>query len=284
MSTSPVRITSALLKRWPLPTPNKTDGKEERGSVLVIGGSRAVAGAVLLSAIAALRAGAGKLHVATVGEIAPHLMMALPEAKVTGLLPDKNGEISKLSKILMADSQHANAILLGPGMRPSETCLGSITTLIRRGSRPIVLDAGGIRACRTYSCPLLITPHAGEMASLMAMERDQIEAEPLDVAREVAFSRNAFVALKGATTYVVSPGGEVWIHEGGSPGLGTSGSGDVLAGILTGLLARGANAEQALVWAVWLHAQAGKELSKQLGPMGFLAREIALEVPRLLAR
>jgi len=90
--------------------------------------------------------------------------------------------------------------------------------------------------------------------------------------------------MKGSITYVASADGRVWIHEGGSVGLGTSGSGDVLAGVIAGLAARGARPEQAAVWGVWLHGRAGKALSRQQGVIGFLAREIPGLIPGLLGR
>ena len=88
--------------------------------------------------------------------------------------------------------------------------------------------------------------------------------------------------VKGVTSHVVHPNGRAWTYSGGAPGLGVSGSGDVLAGIVGGLLARGADPLAALLWGVWLHGEAGAALAKKVGPIGFLAREIAAEVPALL--
>jgi NAD(P)H-hydrate repair Nnr-like enzyme with NAD(P)H-hydrate dehydratase domain len=90
------------------------------------------------------------------------------------------------------------------------------------------------------------------------------------------------VLVKGVVSHVVTPDGKAWTYKGGSPGLGVSGSGDVLAGIVGGLLARGAEPLNALLWAVWLHGEAGTKLAKRVGPIGFLAREIAGEIPGLL--
>jgi NAD(P)H-hydrate repair Nnr-like enzyme with NAD(P)H-hydrate dehydratase domain len=95
---------------------------------------------------------------------------------------------------------------------------------------------------------------------------------------------HANVLVKGVTSHVVTPSGDVWTYEGHAPGLGVSGSGDVLAGIVGGLLARRAQPVNALLWAVWLHGEAGAKLAKSVGPIGFLAREIADEVPALLPR
>ena len=88
--------------------------------------------------------------------------------------------------------------------------------------------------------------------------------------------------MKGIDSHIVTPSGQVWVYSGGSPGLGVSGSGDVLAGIVGGLLARGAAPLNALLWREWLNGKAGESLAKRVGPVGFLAREIAAEVPSLL--
>jgi len=94
----------------------------------------------------------------------------------------------------------------------------------------------------------------------------------------------AIVLVKGIKSHVVTPEGRAWHYEGGAPGLGVSGSGDVLAGIVGGLLARGAEPLNALLWAVWLHGEAGAALAKKVGPIGFLARQISDEIPALLPR
>jgi NAD(P)H-hydrate repair Nnr-like enzyme with NAD(P)H-hydrate dehydratase domain len=92
------------------------------------------------------------------------------------------------------------------------------------------------------------------------------------------------VLVKGVTSHVVTPGGDAWAYSGGAPGLGVSGSGDVLAGIVGGLLARGAEPLEALLWAVWLHGESGAALARKVGPIGFLARQIPDEVPALMPR
>ena len=120
------------------------------------------------------------------------------------------------------------------------------------------------------------------MASLLGCAEEEVEGEPLAAGRECAQRYGAFVLVKGVKSHVVAPGGEAWKYDGGGPGLGVSGSGDALAGISGGLLARGADPLAALLWAVWLHGEAGKALAKKVGPLGFLAREIPGEVSALL--
>ena len=133
------------------------------------------------------------------------------------------------------------------------------------------------------SLPLLL-PHAGELSSLLDCEEDEIEREPIRCGIRAAELYRSVVLVKGVRSHVVTPDGEAWTYGGGAPGLGVSGSGDVLAGIVGGLLARGAEPLNALLWSVWLHGEAGAKLAKSVGPVGFLAREIADEIPALLPR
>jgi ADP-dependent NAD(P)H-hydrate dehydratase len=127
----------------------------------------------------------------------------------------------------------------------------------------------------------VLTPHAGEMAAMLGRPRDEVEADQARFAREAAARFGAVVALKGAQTFVAAPGGESYRNARGDVGLATSGSGDTLAGIVGGLLARGAEPVQAAVWGVYLHARAGRRLAERIG-IGFLAREIPAEIPPLM--
>jgi hydroxyethylthiazole kinase-like uncharacterized protein yjeF len=149
---------------------------------------------------------------------------------------------------------------------------------------PLVLDASAMNVLKRalpLEQPVLITPHAGEMARLRDCAKEDVQ-ESADAAGQGARQWNAVVALKGATTFIADPAGRLWRHRGGEPGLATSGSGDVLAGLVVGMAARGAPLEQAAAWGVVLHALAGARLARRLGPMGYMAREIAGEIPRLL--
>jgi NAD(P)H-hydrate repair Nnr-like enzyme with NAD(P)H-hydrate dehydratase domain len=139
-----------------------------------------------------------------------------------------------------------------------------------------------VRQPRRPDARLLLTPHAGELAHLSGLDKAGIAADPLAAARRHAREWHATVALKGATTVIATPDGRSWCHAAGNLGLAVSGSGDVLAGIMAGLAARGAPLEQAAAWGVALHARAGERLAVQVGTLGFLARELAGEVPRLL--
>ena len=160
--------------------------------------------------------------------------------------------------------------------------------LLRLG-KPLALDAALLQVlpdcaaeARAATVPPILLPHAGEMASMLDCDIGTVEADPLAAGRACAKRYGAFVLVKGVKSHIVAPDGAAFKYRGGGPGLGVSGSGDVLAGIAGGLLARGADPLTALLWSVWLHGEAGRALSNKVGPLGFLAREIPGEVPALL--
>lgn len=280
----PQRLTAGLLRGMPLPDPD--GGKEQRGRVLVVGGSRRVPGAALLAGTAALRAGAGKLQVATALDAAIPFAVAMPEALVLGLPADEQGEIVGGSAALDEALGTCDAALVGSGMNPSAATAKLVRRVIEHAQGALVIDAGALapdlRA--PAGAPFVLTPHAGEMAKLSGEDKAQVQREPQALALAFARRTRSVLVLKGATTYIAAPDGRLWIHTGGCRGLGTSGSGDALAGIIAGLAARGGDALQAALWGVFVHAEAGRVLERTVGPLGFLAREIAGPAPGILAR
>jgi ADP-dependent NAD(P)H-hydrate dehydratase len=285
-------ITAELLRGIPLTQPSEDGDKDQRGRVLVIAGSVSVPGAALLAATAALRAGAGKLQIATCRSIATQLGLAVPEALVVGLPETSSGEIDPSAATLLRERvERSNAVLIGPGMLDEEAAAALTTGLLDcdPGSA-FVLDAGALGRLKDVSTVLarhegrmVITPHAGEMAGLLGMGKQDVLAAPAEIAGQTARLLNSVVALKGACTYIAAPDGSAWIYSDGKVGLATSGSGDTLAGIVVGLLARGNAPLQAAQWGVYLHGEAGNRLAQARGPLGFLARELLAEIPGLMA-
>ncbi|MDQ7968879.1 MAG: NAD(P)H-hydrate dehydratase [Oxalicibacterium faecigallinarum] len=289
-------LDTKLLQAWPLPVPSPDGDKEDRGHVLIIGGSHQMPGAVILAATAALRAGAGKLTVATGQSVAQLIASALPESRVIGLPETEAGGIPPhcVDALQPLAKRNIDAILVGPGMQDE----AAIATFVRAlmpvfPEAKIVLDACAmsvVRGSQSYQedaentgpTRLILTPHAGEMARLLGEDKTAIRSAPHTAARDAAKNWNAVVALKGAMTCIASPNGQLWQHDGDNIGLASSGSGDVLAGVIAGLAARGAGVEQATAWGVMLHARAGQQLAERIGPLGFLAREIADDIPAAL--
>jgi hydroxyethylthiazole kinase-like uncharacterized protein yjeF len=295
-SSRPRDVDAALLRAWPLPSPTADADKEDRGHVLVLGGSREMPGAVILAATAALRAGAGKLTIATGACVAQLVALAIPEARVLGLAETPAGGFTRDAVAALDPlADRITAILVGPGMQDEQATAALVHALLPRldgTNTSVVLDAcamgavlyppGGQPAPLRFAQPPVLTPHAGEMAHLTGIPKEDILAAPDRLALAAAARWNAVIALKGARTVVAAPDGERWQHEGGNVGLATSGSGDVLAGLIAGLAARGAPLAQATCWGVALHALAGVRLAARLGTLGYLARELADEIPALL--
>jgi hydroxyethylthiazole kinase-like uncharacterized protein yjeF len=280
-----VKLAKSALRAHPLPP--VTDGdKDTKGRILIVAGSRDVPGAALLTATAAMRAGAGKLKIATVESAAPQLGMAMPEALVSGLVEDRAGGFASAAvKGIAEQAEKMDAIVAGPGMAAGAAC-ARIARALFATDAPIALDAALLKKLpvpkRQRAPTPVLLPHSGELAALLDCDEQQIDGDPIGCGLRAAWRYRAIVLVKGVTSHVVTPAGESWTYEGGAPGLGVSGSGDVLAGIVGGLLARGAEPLNALLWAVWLHGEAGAALAKKVGPIGFLAREIADEIPALL--
>jgi hydroxyethylthiazole kinase-like uncharacterized protein yjeF len=284
-------IDARMLAACAPPAVAKDSDKEDRGRLLVFAGGSQVAGAAILVGIAGLRVGAGKLQMAATPAIALMLALAMPEARILET-PAHDGEIAaEAAERLGPQLAKSDAVVIGPGMM-DDAVAGELALRLMNGpgEAAFVVDAaaftgldGRAEAVRRIGGRLVATPHAGEMAAITGWTKAKVEADPLEAAREVAHSHNAVVVMKGAETFVVSPQGRAWAHRAGLPGLGTSGSGDVLAGAIGGLLARGCSPVGAAAWGVTLHARAGARLAERLGPLGFLARELLGELPAALA-
>jgi len=279
-------LTTTALKSFPLP-PVVDGDKESKGRILIVAGSREVPGAALLTATAAMRAGAGKLSMITVERLALATGLAMPEAKVVGLEEARDGGFtSSAVREIRKQAKDVDVVVAGPGMASSKTCLALAEELLK-SSAEVVLDAALLHSLKPTKSgtglPILL-PHAGELSSLLDCREEEIDENPLGCGLRAASLYNAVVLVKGVTSHVVTPDGRAWTYTGGAPGLGVSGSGDTLAGIVGGLLARGAEPLTALLWSVLLHGEAGEALTKKVGPVGFLAREIPDQIPALLPR
>jgi hydroxyethylthiazole kinase-like uncharacterized protein yjeF len=285
-----VKLDEAALRAHPLP-PVIDGDKQTKGRILVIAGSRDIPGAALLAAGAAMRAGAGKLKIATVESAATALGAAMPEAMVIGLAEGRDGGFDEDAvERIEALASEVDAVVAGPGVKRNDACK-PIADALLEAEAALALDVAFLEALeplherelKRASRPVLL-PNADELVALLGCDPEQVERDPVGCGHRAAQLYCSVVLVKGVTSHIVEPGGESWTYDGGAPGLGVSGSGDVLAGIVGGLLARGAEPLNALLWAVWLHGEAGARLAKWIGPVGFLAREIAGEVPALLPR
>jgi hydroxyethylthiazole kinase-like uncharacterized protein yjeF len=220
------------------------------------------------------------------------MAFAVPEARVIALAQTRDGAIAPTAiQALEEFAGKTRALLVGPGLAYGEhtkavtvallELFSVVGTILDAAAMDVAMRSAGLVPC--FARPPILTPHAGEMAKLTGGNKEDIERDGAGTAVRAAGEWNAVVALKGAVTHIASADGRAWRHDRGNFGLATSGSGDVLAGIIAGLVARGAALEQAAAWGVALHARAGERLGKRLGPLGYLARELAAEVPELMA-
>jgi ADP-dependent NAD(P)H-hydrate dehydratase len=269
-------ITPRLLREWPLPDPQ--GDKKSRGTVLVVGGARFTPGAVLLAGVSALRAGAGRLQMAVEASTATALSIAVPEAKVIGL-PDNDDLLRDLAG-------GADVLAVGPGLDDIDDTARVLREVldVAREDAAVVLDAYALGALskdagliKGRPQRVVLTPNVTEAEVLLGREPgDDLAA----VAGELAERYEAVVTLYG---HVAAPDSRAWREESGDAGLGTSGSGDVRAGIVAGLLGRGAEPAQAACWGAFAHAVSGQRLAGRYGRTGFLARELVDELAYTIA-
>jgi len=289
--SGPARLDAGLLRDFPMPHLPEDGDKEERGRLLVVGGSREVPGAALLAGQAGLRAGAGKLQIATGASVAIALGVAIPEARVVGLAESKDDCLAESAAAPLLDlAADARAVVIGCGLQHGPALDGLLDRLLASGvDCPLVLDAtvlGSLaeraEAVRAWRGGTVLLPHVLEMASLLQCDAGEVEIDPLLAVRRAAETYDSVALVKGRFSFIAAPDGRAFEYEGGGVGLATSGSGDVLAGVVGGLVARGADPLTATLRGVWLHGEAGRILTERIGRVGFLAREIPDLLPELL--
>lgn len=287
-----IPIDLAWRKANPLPTIDGGADKNERGRVFAVGGSRKVPGALQLTAEAALRVGAGKVRIGTIEAAAIPIGIAMPECGVIALVEGDDGELGLDAAPAIAEQvETCEVLLFGPGMGGRSGVEALTRRLIDRPREglSILLDAAPL-ACasglegliRAHEGRAVLTPHHGELAYLTGQSEETIAAAPEKTARDAAARFGAVVVLKHARTIIATPDGQALVHDSDTPGLATGGSGDVLSGIIGGLLARGAPPLAAAGWGVWLHGASGRAAAQRVGPIGFLARDLPQHLPSLM--
>ncbi|GAB7003442.1 NAD(P)H-hydrate dehydratase [Nocardioides sp. AN3] len=289
IAKAPEVVTPARLRSWPLSEPGV--GKESRGTLLVLGGSATTPGAVRLAGEAALRSGAGKLVLATARSVTAALGVAVPEARVLGLDEDEDGSVSQTAAPAIVEAAAgADALLLGPGLADPDAAVALLSAILPRVEGPVAIDALGTAYLTAHPDGLahlegaaVVTANIKELALMLQREEDETAESTAEAALELAQRAGAVVVAGGEGKHIAAPDGRVWVVEGGGPGLGVSGSGDVQAGIAAGLLARGEEPAKAAVWAAYLHARAGERLAGSVARLGYLARELPPTLPRVIS-
>jgi NAD(P)H-hydrate epimerase len=196
----------------------------------------------------------------------------------------------KARKAILDLTGGADAIAIGPGLSQNKDTVKLVRYLLPRLEVPTVLDADGLNAfagqaqkLKDAGFPLVITPHVGEASRLFAVDKKKIMSRPVEFARKVAKDLGVVMVLKGAPTIIAGPDGDAYINPTGNQGLATAGSGDVLTGIITGLLAQGADALEAAASGVYIHGLLADLLLEEYGYFGFMAGELAETIPEAIA-
>ena len=262
------------------------------GAVAVLGGSSGLTGAPSLSAAAAMRGGAGYVTLAAPASLETSLSARAPVETMLRGLPDAEGHLipDALEAALEALGS-TDAAVLGPGLGRDPGTQRLVRNLVERAAVALVIDADGLNALADgfpgplpgRDAPTVLTPHAGELGRLLGVPSSEVDGARLAAAREAAARSGAIVVLKGDDTIVATPGGFAAISPGDAPGLATAGTGDVLAGVLAALLARGMPTFDAACAAVWAHRVAGRRAAERVGGAdGVIASDVVAELPRAL--
>jgi hydroxyethylthiazole kinase-like uncharacterized protein yjeF len=288
MPTTPTLLPAPDAVAIPLRPPDAHKGTF--GTAVVLAGSLGLTGAAYLCSTAAARTGAGLVRLLVADTIYPILaakvteVMATPVAEVA---PGAVGHAGLLS--ILRQMESAEVGIIGPGLGRDSSTGRLVVDLATRAKVPLVIDADGLNALADsprskgkLGKNRVLTPHPGEMARLTGKTTDAINADRVAAARKAAKDWGAIVVLKGAHTVVAHPDGRTSEDPHEVPALATGGTGDVLSGIIGGLIAQGSDPFTAAVTGVYIHASAGRYLSQQLGDSGLLASDLLLEIPRVM--
>jgi NAD(P)H-hydrate epimerase len=272
-----------LIEPHHLPARVSDSNKGTYGKVLIIGGSRGKTGAAAMAGQAALRAGAGLVTVAAPQSVLPIIAVSMPELMTEPLNETSMGSIANQS---VADlCRDKTVVAIGPGLTTQSETAAFVRQFPSECRAQLVIDADGLNALVGFAGDLggaVLTPHPGEMARLIEKKVQDVSANRVEIASDFAKRRNAYVVLKGYRTVIASPDGSIYVNPTGNPGMATGGTGDVLTGMIAGILAQehlGSFIER-LCLAVYLHGLAGDLAAEEMGQESLVATDILRFLPR----
>ncbi|HJN86955.1 MAG: NAD(P)H-hydrate dehydratase [Dehalococcoidia bacterium] len=289
-----LELLTSELAGWLLPARPLNSHKGTFGHALVIAGSRNYVGAAYLASQAAVRSGAGLVTLATPRSVYPIAAAKLTEVIHLPLPDDDAGRVSpEAVDSIRSNLERYSSILLGCGLGWSAGTTDFVERLLPevRPSVPLLIDADGLNNLsglagwrRRLRGPVAVTPHPGEMATLTGASTLEVQQDRVESARRWAAHWNATVVLKGAHTVIAEPGGLVRVSPFANPGLASGGTGDVLAGIIAGLLARGLSPADAACCGVYLHGRVAEAVRDRMGDAGTIASDLIERLPETMAR
>ncbi len=283
-------VTELETVRKCLPPYDDFTHKGTRGRVLIVAGATGLTGAAVLSALGAQRIGAGLVTVACPESLNPILEAKLTEP-MTAPVPEVEGGFFSLKAAgrIIHLATNVNSVVIGPGIGRHRETGQLLRELLTKMTLPMVVDAdalyllgGQLDIFKAVKAPVLMTPHPGEAAWLLKTTINDVEQNRVKVAKQIAQGYNVVVILKGHHTVIANPKGEVRINPTGGRALATAGTGDVLSGILGGLLAQRVPLFEAATAGVYLHGLAGDKATQRMGPDGVLAGDLLPLLPKVL--
>ncbi len=279
--------------RLALPKRPLEANKGSFGRVLVVAGSINYVGAAYLACSGAYRVGAGLVTLATPGSLQPILAAKLTEATYLPLPESSPGIVAgEAAGIVLSQLGNYDVMLMGCGLGQSDQAINLVRSVLLQKEKALphlVLDADAINTLakmpgwwRKLNGDAVLTPHPGEMARLTGLSVDKIQSDRIGIAKRAALEWGQTVILKGAYTVVSAPDGRCRISPIANAGLASAGTGDVLAGVIAGLLAQGLNTFDAATLGVWLHAKAGETVKAELGDAGMVASDLLPVLPKII--
>ena len=288
--------TASQATKW-VPQRPAASHKGTYGRVCIVAGSTGMTGAAALASEAALRAGAGLVTLAVPKHLNPILEGLLPEVMTLPMPETEAGSLaaSGTSTILEFAERTKSVLAIGPGLSQNPETTTLVHQLVRENQEQglglrMVIDADGLNALAQTKELLsflngeaVLTPHPGEMARLTNTSIPTLEADRISTAQQFANEHSVTLVFKGAPTVTGTPNGDVWINSTGNPGMATGGMGDLLTGIIAGLMAQGISSEKAAPLGVYLHGLAGDIAAEKLGMHGLIASDVLKAVPQAMA-
>ncbi len=278
------------IRKWVSTRRRPESHKGDYGHLLVLAGSVGKTGAAAMTCEAALRMGAGLVTLAI-----PKSLNSIMEVKLTEVMTEPLPETPKQTLSLRAYNsilrlcENKSAVVIGPGIGTFKETQALILKLVKSLEIPMIIDADGITALSTQpkifpltNRNLILTPHPGEMARLIRSTPKEIQGDRIGVSRNFAQSNHLYLVLKGHRTLIATPKGDIFINPTGNPGMASGGTGDVLTGMIGGLVCQGLDLLTSLQIAVYLHGWAGDEVAREIGETSLVATDILRKIPTLL--
>lgn len=268
-----------------IPERKSDSNKGTYGRVLIVTGSAGMTGSGCLCALSALYSGAGLVYVAVPEELASVYSLKLIEPIIVKVPSIQEAMALRGLEVLIQNVKNKDVVVLGPGIGRRFTTGRLVEEFVKVCEKPMVIDADGLnllgdlKIFQNIKAPVIITPHPGEMARLYSITVGEVQNNRIEVATKFAKEYNVIVVLKGSKTIIAAPDGSIYINPTGNAGMATAGTGDVLAGLIGGLMGQGLEPIQACIAGVYLHGAAGDIVATNKGQHGVIAGDVAEALP-----